>query len=258
MPGAIIAFDQPQPSTPSFGSPGVARNDLWQSRVITARCTTGGNLSFAWQFLDIPPGSAAVLSSTDLITTTWNPDLPGTYRVQLITNGGGPGNVQVLVAVIRFDTNGTMVNRGWRLPALGEVAGEQNFDGQTRGWDETFEIIYFDLLEQLGERQQGLLAVNHTTPGTLTLGPPTEFLVAVCDSTTGTCDVSMPNPSSAGVVATVIDDGAESTTNPITVHGNGKLIESPSAPGTYATTATLNDNSASVDWMDTGVHWKIR
>ena len=61
MPGAIIAFDQARPSGPSFGSPGVARNDLWESRLITARCTTGLNLSFAWQFLDIPQGSAAVL-----------------------------------------------------------------------------------------------------------------------------------------------------------------------------------------------------
>jgi hypothetical protein len=258
MPGAIIAFDQPQPSTPSFGSPGVARNDLWQSRIITARCTTGGNISFAWQFLDIPPGSAAVLSSTNLINTTWNPDLPGTYRVQLITNGGGPGNVQVLVAVVRFDTNGNMVNRGWRLPGLGEVIGEQNFMGQTRGWDEAFQTIYFDLLQQIGERQQGLLHVNHATPGTLTLGPPTELLIGLCDSTTGTCDIAMPNPSSAGIEASVIDDGDDCFTNNITVHGNGKLIEDPYTPGSYNPTATLRTNSISVDWMDTGVHWKIR
>lgn len=144
MPGAIIAIDQDQGS-PSYGTPGVARNDLWQSRLVTARSTASGNTSYLWSFLDIPPGSAATLATPTAQNATWTPDLPGSYRLQLTTNGGGPGNVQVLVAAVTKDTAGTLINRGWRVPALGETALENNFSGQTRSWDEALRFIFNDI-----------------------------------------------------------------------------------------------------------------
>jgi hypothetical protein len=256
MPGAIIAFNQVQASTPTFGSPGVARNDLWleggTTSVITAFCTTSGNISFAWQLLDKPPGSAASLTTPDAISTTWSPDLPGSYRLQLITNGGGPGNIQVLVAAVRFTDVGALVNRGWRLPALGEILGEQNFSGQTRGWDEAWETIFYDILSVLGGSP---LTVTNSTPGTLSIA--SGKLVALCDSTTGTTIVDMPNPSRPGLVATVTDDGELSATNNITVNGNGKNIQDPTTL-TYGASATIANNGESIDWLDTGVHWKIK
>lgn len=256
MPGAIIAFNQVQASSPTFGSPGVARNDLWltggATSAITALCTTGSNLSFAWTLLDTPPGSAATIASPSSSSTTFTPDLAGSYRVQLITNGGGPGNIQVLIAAVRFDDTGSLVNRGWRLPAFGEVAGEQNFSGQLRGWDEAWETIFYDLLSVLGG---GPLYVNHSTPGTLSIAAGQ--LQAVVDSTTGTTDVSMPSPTRPGLVASVLDDGELCNTNNITVHGNGKPIQDPKLL-TYATTATLTVNGMAVDWYDTGAHWKIK
>ncbi len=145
MPGAVIAFDQarPGPST-SSGTPGVARKDLWQNREVTARSTAPGNISYSWAFLDIPPGSAAVLADASTANARFTPDLPGSYRVQLTTNGGGPGNVQILIAAVTFDNAGALTQRGWRLPAFGEVAGEDNFGGQLRGWAEAFEFILAD------------------------------------------------------------------------------------------------------------------
>jgi hypothetical protein len=146
LPGSVIALDQSRPSGTSFGSPGVARNDLWENRLITCRSTLSGNTSQLWTFIDIPPGSAAILSGASTANATYTPDLPGSYRIQLVTNGGGPGNVQVLIAGVRYDVTGTSVNRGWRVPALGEVKGEDNFSGQTRGWSESIEFILADLL----------------------------------------------------------------------------------------------------------------
>ena len=152
MPGAIIEFDQYRPATEedeldiSYGSPGVARNDLWEGRQINCVSTVSGNTSWSWSFLDIPPGSAVTLTGASTSTAAFTPDLPGSYRVQLITNGGGPGNVQNLIAAVRYDITGVLVQRGWCIPALGEVPPEDNFSGQTRGWDAALRFIFADLL----------------------------------------------------------------------------------------------------------------
>jgi hypothetical protein len=147
MPGAIIAIDQDRPGPISTGSPGVARNDLWLGRTIRPRCTTSGNTTFAWTLLDKPPGSGVTISNADqIICAVSAPDLPGTYRLQLITNGGGPGNSQVLVMGVTKDNAGVTTFRGWRPPAFGEVPPENNFSGtNTRGWAEAIEFILGDI-----------------------------------------------------------------------------------------------------------------
>jgi hypothetical protein len=99
-----------------------------------------------WEFLDLPAGSAATLSGSTTAAASFTPDLPGPYRVQLTTNGGGPGNVQVLIAGVRFSAAGVLVDRGWMLPALGEAGTENNFAGQLRGWSAAWEFILADLL----------------------------------------------------------------------------------------------------------------
>lgn len=144
MPGAIIAFDQDW-GTVSSGSPGVARNDGRLSRLVTARSTVSGNSTYEWSLLDKPPGSAVTLTGEDTANCTFTPDLPGTYRMQLVTNGGGPGNVQILVFAVRYDTNGILIRRGWRMPAFGESSSENNFGGQTRGWAEAWEYVMGDI-----------------------------------------------------------------------------------------------------------------
>lgn len=149
MAGAIIAIDQDRPSGSSPGSAGVARNDLWVNRAIHPRCTTSGNTAFAWVFLDKPPGSAASIANGDQISCDFTPDLPGSYRLQLTTNAGGPGNVQVLIAGVTNDVSGNPVGRSWLIPALGESVGEDNFAGNTRGWDKNIVFILTDILNYI-------------------------------------------------------------------------------------------------------------
>jgi len=144
MPGAIIVIDQIQGGPVSPGSPGLSREDLWlngQVHLISSLT----NASYDWQLLDSPPGSTAVLDTPAAQTCHFTPDVYGTYRIQLITNGGGAGNVQVLVGVIRFDAAGVLANRGWFVPGLGEST-ENNTAGNLRGWDSTFRVVYDDLL----------------------------------------------------------------------------------------------------------------
>lgn len=136
MPGAVIVADQARPGeTISHGSPGVARNDLWVGWSVQLLDGAGGNNTYEWSFLTLPPGSAAALSGADgqgvshEASPTFIPDYPGTYRVRFQTNGGGPGNLQIRVFRVRYDDNGDLIDDGWILPAHGEMAGESNYPG---------------------------------------------------------------------------------------------------------------------------------
>lgn len=143
MPGAIMVIDQPTGAGP--GSPGVARDDLWQDQQVDLSVATSGNTSFAWTFLSKPAGSGSELSTPTSPTCDFTPDLVGTYRIQLITNGGGPGNVQTLIARVRYDSVGALANRGWAYPAVGEQDGENNYIGNYRSWSEIIEFIFEDI-----------------------------------------------------------------------------------------------------------------
>jgi hypothetical protein len=145
MPGAIITIDQDRDIGFSAGTAGIARKDLWLSRTIRPHCDTGGVSTFAWALLDKPPGSSASITGPTTNTPSFTPDLLGSYRLQLITDGGGVGNEQILICAVLRDTNGTIVGRGWRSPAVGETSAENNFSSQTRGWAPDFEFILADL-----------------------------------------------------------------------------------------------------------------
>lgn len=152
MPGAVIVANQPTGA--GAGSPGVARRDLWKNQQVQLVVGTGGNSSIEWALVDKPPGSAATLTNADQITCTFTPDIRGTYRIQLVTNGGGPGNVQILVFRVRFTSTGSPDGRQYVLPALGEKDGESNYlisgHPNLRAWDEPFETILADIEANIG------------------------------------------------------------------------------------------------------------
>jgi len=151
MPGAVITIDQPTGA--GAGTPGVARRDLWKNQLVNLTVATSGNSSIEWALIDVPPGSAATLTNADQPVASFTPDLRGTYRIQLITNGGGPGNVSILVVRVRFTNTGSPDGRQWALPAIGEISGESNYPlgltSNTRDWAQVFEEIFEDIEDQL-------------------------------------------------------------------------------------------------------------
>lgn len=148
MAGAIIVIDQPTGA--GSGTPGVARNDLWLSQPVTLSVGTTGNTSFQWTLLNSPPGSAATLGTPTASTSTWTPDVYGTYRIRLVTNGGGPGNTQIRIVRVRKNASGVLVRTGkWSLPAVGEQSGENNYVGNTRSWADPIEEIINDIDSQI-------------------------------------------------------------------------------------------------------------
>lgn len=184
MPGALIVIDQDRPSGTSFGSPGVARNDLWLSRTIRPRCGTSGNTSFLWSLLAVPPTSTVTLNGSATATPDFDPDVAGNYRLQLVTNGGGPGNIQILVCSVRFDSAGTLLNRGWAPPAFGETSAEDNFSGNTRGYAPAFEFIFNDILSVIGALPVSPGDATSIQGATVPAGPLTTFDVLQATSTT--------------------------------------------------------------------------
>ena len=140
MPGATFAINQSRsPDPESAGSPGVARRDLWHNRQVRLVCTTSQNSSYSWSLLAAPPGSAAALTGSNTSTATFTPDLPGPYRVQLVTNGGGPGNVARLICAVTLDDTGNTIPGFILYPAFDEEGGEANWDGNERGYATTME-----------------------------------------------------------------------------------------------------------------------
>ncbi len=142
MAGAVIRIDQIRPGpTTSSGTAGIARADLWLGSLVEGHSTLSGNTTFAWTLPDKPAGSAAVLSGASTALCSFTPDVAGTYRLKLVTNGGGTGNEQTLIAAVTFDAAGVATLRGWRVPAYGEKAAEANQAGNARGWAEALETM---------------------------------------------------------------------------------------------------------------------
>lgn len=144
---AVYVINQPTGAGP--GAAGISRKDLWLNQAVVLLCVTAEN-DYVWDVLDKPPGSAvpANLGSGPLFqSTTFTPDVPGTYRIRLITNGGASSSIR-LVAITK-DSTGVNVNRGWRYLAFDERDEEANFAGNTRGYAPDWEFILTDIIANL-------------------------------------------------------------------------------------------------------------
>ncbi|HPQ05354.1 MAG TPA: Ig-like domain-containing protein, partial [Methanothermobacter sp.] len=59
----------------------------------------GDALSYQWSFLSVPVGSQATIASPQAMVTSFVPDLPGTYIVQLIVNDGNIDSQPVIAMI---------------------------------------------------------------------------------------------------------------------------------------------------------------
>jgi len=147
---ATFTIDQPTGAGP--GSPGIARRDIWLTQTVLLTAVDLSPGGYVWEFEPggIPPGSTAVINDSTLQQANVSFDLPGSYRVRLLWNGGGPGRVSTKVIRVTKDAFGATVKRNWGYPSFDERPDETNFfDGFTtnfRGWTPEFEAILDDLI----------------------------------------------------------------------------------------------------------------
>jgi len=120
------------------GTPGVARDftyaKLGTAPTVTFRLgdVTGVN-SYSWQFVDIPSGSSAVLSSSTAAQPTFTPDLDGTYLVQCTVNEGETYARNAIAFRTQF--------KNFRKPAAGETVEFDTVKGWQIALNELFDLI---------------------------------------------------------------------------------------------------------------------
>jgi hypothetical protein len=143
---ATFRIDQPAGAGP--GSPGEARRDIWLGKDVTLTALDLSPGGYTWEFLPggVPPGSTAVINNNNQQMADFTPDLPGSYRVRLLWNGGGPGRVSTKIIRVTKDSFGSLTKRGWGYPAFDERPDETNFVGNARGYSPEFELILDDIL----------------------------------------------------------------------------------------------------------------
>jgi hypothetical protein len=130
------------------GVPGQSRDDLVLGFPVVVS-DAGPGPTRAWQLLDKPDGSAAVLSSGSGPSTQFTPDIEGTYRIQLIVNGGPTDDhIAYVGAGVQIDLPTWVVGDGQkvRIPAWGErldfnVKSSPGSGVNTRGW--AYEVNQF-------------------------------------------------------------------------------------------------------------------
>lgn len=120
------------------GAPGVARTFPYAKLSPTPTVTlsladTAGVLSYNWQFIDVPTGSATVMNSPTSATPTFEPDVEGTYLFQCLVNDGE--------AYDRSAVAFTTENLALRKPAGGETDEFNNVYGWKIALEEMFNLL---------------------------------------------------------------------------------------------------------------------
>ena len=107
---------------------------------------------YEWSFVSRPPGSTAEfldpgtgLPNPNHATPYFVPDVWGTFLVRLVLNQGSiPENV--LVAAVKFNHDGRVMQCGWRYPGFGE---QQDYASDPRGWATAVENIFDSICASL-------------------------------------------------------------------------------------------------------------
>jgi hypothetical protein len=118
------------------GLPGESRDDLSTGATVTlSNEENSGVVSWNWRLLAKPPGSVAGLTTPTASICTFTPDVPGSYRIQLLLNG----RIQAM-AIAAVKTYYLSL----RIPAVGEL-------NELGGWEKELQTI-------IGQLEDGIQA----------------------------------------------------------------------------------------------------
>ncbi len=108
--------------------------------IVVSNVDNTGVLGWAWELLDVPVGSAAVLSSTTAAAPTFTADIRGTYFLRLTTYTDAGRTI-----LDGFDEQVYAIRLAgvynWRVPA----AGEARELSTTRGWAIALDDVIRDI-----------------------------------------------------------------------------------------------------------------
>ena len=122
MVQALIRINGVNGSNPPNGTPLVIGAVINVTNV-----NTGGELTYLWEFVDKPEGSTASFAAPASQSTTFTPDVEGTYLIrQTVNRTLASERVDTQIAAI------SQIKTGQRIPAAGEMLQANT----TRGWAE--------------------------------------------------------------------------------------------------------------------------
>ena len=143
------SFQVDQSSGAGSGVAGEARIDLWLLQPVTLTCLSPPpGAVFLWEILYAPSGSAAVITDPTSQVAFITPDVnTRSFRLHLRINAGGAGFDFYFILCCTRDGFGSLVNNGWRTPALDEQQDDQNQGGNTYGYLPDYDQIILDIAE---------------------------------------------------------------------------------------------------------------
>lgn len=96
----------------------------------------GGELTYLWEFLDMPAGSLTAFSNPAIQNPTFTPDSEGTYLIRLTVNATlATESVNTVIAAI------TQLKTGMRIPAAGETTEESTARGWAENVNENLQLL---------------------------------------------------------------------------------------------------------------------
>ena len=129
-----------QQSNDSYSTPGSRDTLILNSPITVLNQNDGGVSQWQWTIVDKPTNSAAFLVSPTSSTTTFTPDIAGTYLVKLVVNSGAASNqvgagiktanlhyrIPAATETIEFSTS-----RGWAIAANNALATIDSYSSST-------------------------------------------------------------------------------------------------------------------------------
>lgn len=158
MPSAAIKFVQGLSLPPA----GEALIGVLTTPVVVSNGNNSGVATWAWTFLDVPPGSAIpsgfVSSASSFV---FAPDLRGGYHIELVvTDANGVSVTDRRVFQVQEPS-------GHVIPPFDALAPALNFSAQRRGWAKYLEELLRYLLANVGGSGDLLFAGGETTASTI-------------------------------------------------------------------------------------------
>lgn len=227
---ALIVFDQGGP-----GTPGEAFEGVTSSLVTVTNDDNTGVTSWTITLTDVPPDSSLVPGVLGTAvdanpTASFTPDVPGSFRVELIVTDGVTPDSDIRVFGIRNA-------RGFILPAYGDLPSpkpvlgsgdpgekpdEYNFGGQSRGWagDRTS-----GLLEEFMTKYADLPATTRTSTPITQLVESTPLQIVDTDTIAGVSVFNLPLNARPNYVTHILVTGS-TPANRVTVQpqGGGSIL----------------------------------
>ena len=127
------------------GTPSTSRDDLdITTTVILTNDDDTGVITWSWEFVSKPPGSSAILATPTTLSSSFSPDIIGSYLIKLtVTDGGSLSDTDQRIGAIKTEYLRI------RIPAAEETTDFESLQGWAHAIHSAFIAIDADAYSTL-------------------------------------------------------------------------------------------------------------